>query len=138
MLVQEKLGGIEYTVQMVADASAQLHAVVPVRVALKRGITLSAQTDAEPGVIAACRAIHDALPAAGCYNIQLMLTPEERSLPFEINPRVSTTFCLTVAAGVDPISIFLGAMPPVSPVPYAVGVKLQRHWTNHFSRSAPS
>lgn len=136
MVVQEKLTGTEYTVQMVADASARLQAVVPVRVALKRGITLRAQTDDEPAVIAACQAIHEAVPAAGCYNIQLMLTPGGVSVPFEINPRVSTTFCLTVAAGVDPISVFLGAAGSASPLPFAVGVTLRRHWMNHLSMTA--
>ena len=108
MLVQEKIEGIEYTVQMVADDHGHLCAVVPVRVGIKRGITISAETEAESHVMAACRAIHQAIPTGGCYNIQLMLTAEGRVLPFEINPRISTTLCLVVAASIDPISIFLG------------------------------
>ena len=133
MVLQERVEGVEYTVQMLADAAARLHAVVPVRVALKRGITLRAQTDAEPHVIAACQAIHAAVPAAGCYNIQLMLTPDGWALPFEINPRVSTTFCLTVAAGLDPVSVFLSSEAPAGLLPYTAGITLQRHWINHFS-----
>ncbi|MET0311524.1 MAG: ATP-grasp domain-containing protein, partial [Burkholderiaceae bacterium] len=110
-LLQQRVEGIEYTVQMMADASARLHAVVPVRVGIKRGITLRSVTQDHPGVDAACRAIHEALPAAGCYNIQLMLTPSGEVLPFEINPRVSTTLCLCVAAGVDPIAIWQAQAP---------------------------
>jgi carbamoyl-phosphate synthase large subunit len=39
-IVQELLEGQEYTVMMAADRGSRLCAVVPVRVAIKRGITL--------------------------------------------------------------------------------------------------
>lgn len=132
ILLQEKIEGTEYTVQMVADAGGQLHAIVPVKVNIKRGITLRAETEAEPQVIAACHMMHQAIPAGGCYNIQLMLTAEGRALPFEINPRVSTTLCLVVAAGIDPIAIFLEHDFIGGILPFSTGLQLRRHWTNHF------
>lgn len=132
MLVQEKVEGVEYTVQMVADAHGHLCAIVPVRVVIKRGITLRAETEVESRVIAACSAIHQAISTSGCYNIQLMLTPEGNILPFEINPRISTTFCLVVAAGIDPISIFLEHSQCEDILPFVAGIKLQRHWNNYF------
>ena len=131
-VVQEKVEGVEFTVQMIADRHARLAAIVPVRVDLKRGISIQAEVVAEPDVIAACLAIHNAIPAAGCYNIQLMLCADGLVLPFEINPRISTTFCLTVAAGVDPIAVFLGKARMDGLLPYEVGMQLRRHWTNHF------
>lgn len=134
-LLQEKIEGTEYTVQMAADAEGRLRAVVPARVSIKRGITLRAETEAEPRVIAACRKIHHAAPAGGCYNVQLMLTQEGNVLPFEINPRISTTLCLTVAAGIDPIAVFLGQAQSDDLQPFAAGVQLRRHWTNHFLNS---
>lgn len=136
MLVQEKIEGVEYTVQMVADAHGRLCAVVPVRVGIKRGITLRAETEAEPRVMAACRAIHQAISTGGCYNIQLMLTPEGNILPFEINPRISTTLCLVVAAGIDPISIFLEHGQRGNIMPFVAGIQLRRHWTNHFLKGS--
>lgn len=132
MLVQDKIEGVEYTVQMVADDVGQLRAIIPVRVGIKRGITLRAETEAEPQVITACRAIHYAIPTAGCYNIQLMLTTEGKILPFEINPRISTTFCLVVAAGIDPIGIFLLQDRNDTILPFFSGIELRRHWTNIF------
>jgi len=132
-LVQDKVGGVEYTVQMLADADGRLRAIVPVRVGIKRGITLRAETELEPLVINACEHIHTAIPTGGCYNIQLMLTADGKALPFEINPRVSTTLCLSVAAGIDPISIFLGDCTTEGMVPFTAGVTLQRHWVNQFS-----
>lgn len=132
ILVQDKIEGVEYTVQMVADDTGRLRAIVPVRVGIKRGITICAETEAEPHVIAACRAIHQAIPTGGCYNIQLMLTTEGKALPFEINPRISTTFCLAVAAGIDPIAIFLEHARNEGIQPFVAGIQLRRHWANFF------
>lgn len=130
MLIQEKINGIEYTVQMIADAHSRLWAVVPVRVEIKRGITLRAETEAEPRVISACREIHQAVSTGGCYNIQLILTPEGGVFPFEINPRVSTTLCLVVASGVDPIAIFFEKNHPKELRQFNSGIKISRHWKN--------
>lgn len=135
-LLQRLAEGIEYTVQMMADSQARLHAVVPVRVVIKRGITLRAVTEHNPVVVAACRAIHEALPAAGCYNVQLMLTPAGEVLPFEINPRVSTTLCLCVAAGLDPVAIWQAREPRQET--FRAGLQLRRHWTNHFGDEVQS
>lgn len=132
MLIQEKIEGVEYTVQMVADSRGCLHAVVPVKVGVKRGITLRAETEADSRVMSACSAIHQAIPTGGCYNIQLMMSPDGRVLPFEINPRVSTTLCLVVAAGVDPISVFLEDDERRDLLPFLTGLQLRRHWTNYF------
>ncbi len=134
MLMQEKLKGTEYTVQMIADAHGRLCAVVPVRVGMKRGITLRAETEAEPRVTEACCAVHQAISAKGCYNIQLMLTPEGDIFPFEINPRVSTTLCLVVASGVDPIAIFFDKDHPKELRQFSNGIKLSRHWKNIIQR----
>ncbi len=136
ILLQKRAEGIEYTVQMMADAQGRLHAVVPVRVGIKRGITLRAITEDNPRVEAVCRAIHEALPAAGCYNIQLILTAVGEVVPFEINPRVSTTLCLCVAAGLDPIAIWQAREPRRET--FRPGLRLLRHWSNHFGYDVKS
>jgi carbamoyl-phosphate synthase large subunit len=107
-VVQELVAGEEYTVMVVADGSGQLLAIVPVLVKCKRGITLRAITVYDEKVIKACRAIHAADPVPGCYNIQLIKAGDGSVKPFEINPRISTTACLGLAAGVDFVGIFLG------------------------------
>jgi carbamoyl-phosphate synthase large subunit len=129
-VAQELLVGQEYTVVMVADRKGTLDAVVPVRVAIKRGITISAETDQNETVINACTAIHRALPTSGTYNIQLMLCDDGRVVPFEINPRISTTFCLAVAAGVDPVALYMGEGGSGD---FKAGVTLSRHWNNVFT-----
>jgi carbamoyl-phosphate synthase large subunit len=135
-IVQERLQGQEYTVTMVADRSGVLRAVVPVKVGLKRGITLRAETDRDERVMAACVAIHQARPVAGCFNIQLIKSEAGEVKPFEINPRISTTTCLALAAGVDFVDLYLGgevAQPDTAGLAaFADRYRLRRAWHNEL------
>ncbi len=131
-IAQELLDGQEYTVMMAADRSGRLRAVVPVRVAIKRGITLRAATDLDQAVITACTAIHEANPVPGCYNIQLVKSETGDVKPFEINPRISTTACLAVAAGIDFIDIHLGGKTGDGLLPFLNELGLRRSWHNEF------
>jgi carbamoyl-phosphate synthase large subunit len=107
LIVQEYLHGQEYTVTCVADQAKRLRAVVPVKVGLKRGVTLRGETDHDEAVIALCVAIHKADPFSGIVNIQCIKAEDGTVKPFEINPRISTTTCLAMAAGVDVIGLAL-------------------------------
>jgi len=131
-VAQELLGGQEYTVLVAADRAGELRAVVPIRVDVKRGITIRAETEKEPSVIGYCKALHAAIPTTGPYNVQLMLDGG-RARAFEINPRISTTFCLVLAAGVDPITLYADAAPSGALAPFRTGVKLRRYWTNDIA-----
>lgn len=135
-IVQERLEGQEYTVTMVADRSGALRAVVPVRVGVKRGITLRAETDRDEGVMAACVAIHRARPAGGCFNIQMVKTTAGDVKPFEINPRISTTACLALAAGVDVVDLYLGGRSAARGenglAAFENHCRLKRSWHNEF------
>jgi carbamoyl-phosphate synthase large subunit len=137
-IVQELLQGQEYTVLMAADCVGKLRAVVPVKVGIKKGITLRAETDCDERVIAACAAIHAAYPVPGCYNIQLVKTETGQVKPFEINPRISTTACLALAAGIDFVDIFLdGKKDEVcredNLLPFRDHLQLKRSWHNEFA-----
>ena len=91
---------------MVANSQSELLCVVPAKISVKKGVTIKAKTDYNLSVINACRNIHQKIPCAGTYNIQLILTNDNHVYPFEINPRISTTFCLILAAGINPIELF--------------------------------
>lgn len=134
-VVQEWLGGQEYTVTVVADRNGRLRAVVPVRVQLKRGITLRAETDNDAAVRDACIAIHASWPVAGCFNIQVIRRADGRVLPFEINPRISTTMCLAVASGVDFLGLYLDSLGDDRAhalAPFRNHLTLRRSWVNEF------
>lgn len=129
VILQELIIGQEYTVLMGADSEKNLKLVIPVKVGIKRGITLRAEIVNNEIVDAACRAIHKAFPARGCYNIQLILTDDGIVMPFEINPRISTTFCMSLAYGVNPINIFYNKIDSGLE---KIGSKLKRSWINEF------
>jgi len=134
-IAQELGKGREFTVMMAADSAGTLRAVVPVEVGIKRGITLRAGTCRDEAIEAACRKVHAADPVAGCYNIQLIREKDGRILIFEINPRVSTTMCLGVAAGVNPIELFLQE-PSADDQPlmaFKENLHLRRFWVNRFA-----
>ncbi|MCX6938287.1 MAG: ATP-grasp domain-containing protein [Verrucomicrobia bacterium] len=126
---QEWIEGQEYTVFACGDAAGRLRAVVPVRVLEKRGVTIHAHTERVPAIEAYARRFQEAFRPTGPYNLQGMLTPAGEFVPFEINPRISTTFCLVLAAGLDPFASAQGG----DLLPYAAPVALHRHWTNHFA-----
>lgn len=131
-VVQELLEGDEYTVTVAADSDGKLRAIVPCRVGLKRGITIRASTHHDSAVIETCKKIHEAYPVPGCYNVQGIKCADGVFRPFEINPRVSTTLCLAIAAGVDPIGVYLGRYPGDDLLPFTDGLKLSRSWHNEF------
>jgi carbamoyl-phosphate synthase large subunit len=111
--------------------------VVPVKVDIKKGITLRAETDRDEAVIAACAAIHAARPVPGCINIQVVKSENAVVKPFEINPRISTTTCLAVAAGVDFVALYSdnaqGAIGAASNLAaFRNGLRLKRSWSNEF------
>ena len=136
-IVQELLVGQEYTVMMAADRTGQLCAVVPVKVGIKKGITLRAETDRDERVIDACIAIHAADPVPGCYNIQLVKTETGDAKPFEINPRISTTSCLGLAAGVNFVDVYLDAKETANSraeglLQFQDRLRLRRSWYNEI------
>lgn len=132
-VIQQQKFGTEYTVQMVANAESRLIHVVPVRISTKKGITVRAQVDKNDSVINACKLIHKSIPCRGTYNIQLILTETGEVYPFEINPRISTTFCLVVAAGIDPIDVYINGAEAKFSDDFESNKVLSRHWYNHFS-----
>jgi carbamoyl-phosphate synthase large subunit len=134
LLAQELLQGQEWTVYVSANRNAVLRCVVPVRVAVKRGITVRAETALHPGIVAYCRSIHERFPTSGPYNVQLMEASDGRLAAFEINPRVSTTLCLAVAAGADPIADFFSSEGTGSLRGFTAGMQLQRYWLNHIGQ----
>ena len=131
-ILQEKIIGVEYTVLVAADSEENLHAIIPVKVNSKKGITISAITEHNIIIEDACKKIHNLIPTKGCYNIQLILTNSGRAIPFEINPRISTTFCMGLKSGIDPIDIYSHKHKLKKLLRYKAGLKLQRYWFNNF------
>ncbi len=127
-VAQQRCVGEEYTVFVAADAAGRLRAVIPVRVQVKRGITIVAVAESQARIVSYVQLFQNHFRATGVYNLQCILTADGRVMPFEINPRVSTTFCLALETGFD---VFTESTATALFVPErAVG--LRRHWRNDF------
>lgn len=107
LLVQEFIDGTEYTTSVVATREDRLLGIVPKEAIEKRGSTVLGATRDAPAVADSCRAIHGTLEPAGPMNVQQMVDSEGVPYTIEINPRFSSTSCLTAAAGFDEFDLLV-------------------------------
>ena len=105
-ILQELLNGQEYTILMSANKNNKLLGINLVKVKEKKGITISAETSINKSILKFCKDFHKKIPTRGCYNIQLIHCNDGKIVPFEVNPRISTTLCLAIYSGIDPIENF--------------------------------
>ncbi len=101
LIVQTFLGGAEFTVSVIVWRDGEVQAVVPKEIISKSGITRLAVTRKDEKIHTLCRKIQEKFHADGPFNVQLRRDDAGNPVPFEINPRFSTSITLTVAAGVD-------------------------------------
>lgn len=133
VLLQELGVGEEYTILVAGDKSGRLRAIVPVRVKQKKGITIRAKTELNMHIINYVKKFHEIFKPSNIYNIQCILTKEGVVLPFEVNPRISTTFCLGVASGFDPFMISTDSHSDEIFLPQEDYV-LERNWSNIITK----
>ena len=136
-ILQEYIPGQEFTVNISANKEGKLKAIVPVLVNIKKGITISADLSKDKEVLEGCEKIHNSYNIGGCYNIQLIKDKQGLIKPFEINPRISTTTCLSIAAGVDFIKNFIDkdskkVFSSRSTI-FDSNISLRRFWYNKIS-----
>ncbi len=134
-IVQELIRGDEYTVQLMVNGHGALRAIFPVHVLAKRGVTISAVAADRAGVRAVCERIPEVVAAQGCYNVQGVIDEYGVFVPFELNPRVSTTLCLAVAAGLDPLMLCFDSVKGEPLEQFDVGIRLERYWHNEITRT---
>ncbi len=104
LLLQKYIEGPEFTVSVVVWRDGNVKAVIPKEIIFKKGITHMAVTRRNEKIETLCKTIQSRLKPNGPFNLQLRIDAETgKPLPFEINPRFSTTVSLTIAAGVDEI-----------------------------------
>ena len=138
-VVQERIYGDEYTVGVLVDKAGRLVSIVPLKIISKKGITISSVSCVDEQITEYCQKLHFHLKSPGYYNIQLIKTKDGVVYPFEINPRVSTTTCQFVAAGIDLIGEFLreSVSAGTDLLPFKCGLRLDRFYTNIFTEASP-
>lgn len=82
-------------------------------------------------VIDYVRYFHEAFKTDCIYNLQCILTEDNKVYPFEVNPRISTTFCVALAAGFDPFKMF----DSLNEEEFVIANKfsLRRNWKNNIT-----
>tara|TARA_B100000029_G_C17532466_1_gene943743 strand:+ start:604 stop:1527 length:924 start_codon:yes stop_codon:yes gene_type:complete len=126
-IIQDEIKGLEFTVQMLLDSKKKLLNIVPVLIDKKKGITISGSVSYNKKIISLCKKIHNFFPEKNVYNVQLVYNKfENKAYVIEINPRISTTFCLSLALGIDPFS----KMKKI--IKNKKKITLKRYWKNCF------
>lgn len=131
-IAQEFISGAEYTVLVCANSIGELKAVIPVLVLEKKGITIRARTHLSTDIINYVKQFQESFRPTGIYNIQCVLTDQGNVLPFEVNPRISTTFALGIATGFDPVSACLEEPGNQSLFVPKECFTLSRSWATHI------
>lgn len=136
IVVQAHVEGTEYTTSVVATSDDDLLAVVPKRVLEKRGNTYRGVTASESTVVRSCRNVFEELGPHGPLNVQQVVDEESgEAYTIEVNPRFSSTACLTVAAGVDELDLLVREFCGESvaePEGFTEGVHLVRYTDERF------
>lgn len=107
LLCQAFVSGTEYTTSVVGTTTNRLLGIVPKEAVQKDGSTVIGATRTEPIVTRSCREIFETLNPAGPINVQQIVAEDGTPYTIEINPRFSSTSCLTVAAGVDEFDLLI-------------------------------
>ncbi|WP_254863539.1 ATP-grasp domain-containing protein [Halovivax gelatinilyticus] len=108
VVCQESVDGAEFTTSVVSTTAGECLAVVPKAVVEKEGNTDWGVTRAKQTVERTCREVHETLDPRGPVNVQQIVDHESGEAKIvEINPRFSSTACLTARAGVDEFDLLI-------------------------------
>ena len=107
LLCQEYIDGTEYTTSVVGTKTNRLLSVVPKEAITKDGSTVLGATRHSPAVADACVELFESLEPAGPLNVQQIVDEDGIPHVIEINPRFSSTSCLTVAAGINEFDLLI-------------------------------
>ncbi len=107
MLVQEYLDGPEFTTSVVCTTNNSVLSTVPKEAVRKDRSTVHGVTREAPAVEDSCRRIVAQFSPSGPINVQQMCDADGVPHTIEINPRFSSSACLTVAAGVDELGLLI-------------------------------
>ena len=127
VIIQKFIEGQEYTVFVHSDEDGKLRSVVPVKVLSKKGVTLHGVTENNKMIINFIKEFNNKFKIQNCYNVQLIIK-KKNIYVIEINPRISTTFIMTLKLGYDPFSK-LGGETIFVPKKKLI---LKRFWNNVF------
>lgn len=136
-IVQTRLCGDEFTVDLLVDRDGTLAGAVPRwRLETKAGISTRGRTFRHEGVIAGVARLVDAIGLRGPANVQGFVAPDGAVTFVEVNPRFSGGLPLSLAAGADLVGEYVRGILgyPVRPqrLVFREGVTMVRYYEELF------
>ena len=136
MLVQELLPGPEFSVDVLADRSGEVLAVVPrERLKVDSGIAITGRTSHDPLLEKLGADVARLIGLTTVANVQVKGSAEGVPALMEVNPRFPGTMPLTIASGVDmpklAVDEALGHDLPPAPLPFRE-IAMVRHFDEHL------
>ncbi len=138
-IIQEFIDGQEYTVDVFADFDGRPLCAVPRRRDEVRGGEVSkGQTVRHQGIIDQSLKLVETLGGcAGMITVQCFLTPDDRVVFIEINPRFGGGVPLSIQAGADSpkwlLELLLGRTPAIEPNCWTDGMLMLRYEQGMFT-----
>lgn len=141
-VVQTRVEGCEFTVDLLTDRTAKLVGAVPRwRLETKAGISTKGRTFVNDRVVQVSERTLAALGLRGAANLQGFVTKDGEVVVIEVNPRFSGALPLSLAAGAELVDEFLrGTLGhPMRPerLRYRSGVTMTRHLSELFTSDGP-
>jgi carbamoyl-phosphate synthase large subunit len=140
LIVQEAVGGREFTVDCFASEPGRCVAAVPrERIAIKAGVSVKGRTYHHPQIESIVASVVEKTGMTGPANVQGMLHEDGSFTIIEMNPRFSGTLALTTAAGINFCSLVLDGIEG-KPIPdlrgkHRAGVTMVRYWSEVFEEA---
>ena len=127
IIVQEFIKGIEYTIFVGMSKNEVPIKILPFKVTQKKGITISGEIDNNIRVINFVKKFCKYFKTKNSFNLQLIVS-KKGIYTIEINPRISTTFFITLLDNYDPFKSIENLNQKLM-----IGkknIKLKRYWEN--------
>ena len=111
----------------------KVNKIYPFKINKKKGITISGNSNNEKKVINFVKKFSLKFRTKNSFNIQLIIS-SGKIYPIEINPRISTTFFLTLIDGYDPYFLKKNKNKINKLVVARKKINLKRHWDNIITK----
>jgi carbamoyl-phosphate synthase large subunit len=137
-IVQTRISGREFTVDLLTDRDGRLAGAVPRwRLETKAGISTKGRTFCDPRVTEIAERVVAVYSLTGAANLKGFVTDDDKIVLIEVNPRFSRGLSLSLAAGADLVGEFVRVAlgMPIRPerLQFRPDVTMVRHDTELFA-----
>ena len=127
IIVQEFIKGTEFTIFVGMNKNETPVKILPFKICQKKGITISGEVNNNIRVINFVKNFCKYFKTGNSFNIQLIIT-KKSVYPIEVNPRISTTFFITLLDSYDPFESSKNLNEKLETGKKKI--KLRRYWKN--------